>query len=183
METKKDELPEIPDRSAKDRNEDLANQLHISLSENKKGIMKLRAKLSVTFWTIIILSLVTFATGIVLLSVPVISALGGKIDQFTAITAGGFGIANLVGLVLYGPIDKIHNLMGDMSQLILELNSNQVQISLRLMEMDKEKRETIGFAAEKICNATEASIISIQQNFENTPLKPENTPLKPTTVN
>ena len=150
-------------------NKDLADQLQATLGENKKDIKRLRRKLTITFWVIIVLSIIIFALGILLLSVPVISAFNGQIDKLKSLIAAGFGIADLVGLVLYGPIEKIHKLMGDMSQLILVLNSNQTQVSLRLLEMDAtDNRPSIGTAADKIGSATENSIKIIQDYFETT---------------
>lgn len=148
-------------------NLDLATELQAALQENKRDVKRLRRKLTVTFWVIIVLSCLIFALGILLLSVPVISAYKGEIDKLKSIIAAGFGIADLVGLVLYGPIEKIHKLMGDMSQLILALNSNQTQVSLRLLEMDVLNRPSIGIAADKIGLAAENSIKVIQEYFEN----------------
>ncbi len=152
---------------AKAKNQDLAKILHVTLEKNAEGIETLRRKLSHSYRFIIVLSVLIFLTGIALLSVPVFSAFSGKMDNFEALIAGGFGIADLIGLGLYGPIEKIHKLMGDMSQLILALNCNQVQTSLRLMEIDVlNDRASIGKAAESICKSTESHIKSIEKYFE-----------------
>lgn len=157
---------------AREKNESLVHQLHLALDENKTDIRKLRRKLTITFWVIIGLSLVTFAVGMLLLSVPVFAAFEGQMDKFESLIAGGFGIADLIGLVLYKPVEKIQKLMGDMSQLILTLNCNQTQMNLRLIEMDViNNRPSIGIAAEKICAATEKNVRTIQKYFESNPEK------------
>jgi hypothetical protein len=148
-------------------NKDLADQLQLALVDNEKDIKKLRRKLSITFWVIISLSIIMFAMGMLLLAVPIIAALGGQIDKLEALISAGFGIADLAGLFLFGPLEKIQKLMGDMSQLILALNSYQSQVGLRLMEMDvTNNRPSIGIAAERIGSASESSIKIIQEYFE-----------------
>ncbi len=149
-------------------NKDLADQLQSALVDNEKDIKKLRRKLSITFWVIISLSIIMFALGMLLLTVPVIAALGGQIDKLKSLIAAGFGIADLAGLFLFGPLEKIQKLMGDMSQLILILNSNQTQVSLRLMEMNIDDRPSIGISADKIGLASESNIKLIQEYFETT---------------
>jgi hypothetical protein len=149
------------------KNKDITDDLQATLGENKKDVNRLRRKLTVTFWVIIILSVIIFIIGVLLLSVPVVAAFGGQIDRLNSLIAAGFGIADLIGLVLYGPIEKIHKLMGDMSQLILVLNSHQTEISLRLLEMDfLNNRPSVGTAAEKIGTDTENNIKIIQDYFE-----------------
>jgi hypothetical protein len=160
------------------KNKVLADDLQSTINENKKDVKRLRHKLSITFWVIIVLSIIIFIMGILLISVPLVSAFNGQMDKLKSLIAAGFGIADLVGLVLYGPIDKIQKLMGDMSQLILALNSNQTQVSLRLMEMDfLNSRPSVGYAADKISLATENNIKIIQEYFETqeTIKKPEPT--------
>jgi len=149
-------------------NKDLADQLQSALVDNEKDIKKLRRKLSITFRVIISLSIIMFALGMLLLTVPVIAALGGQIDKLKSLIAAGFGIADLAGLFLFGPLEKIQKLMGDMSQLISILNSNQTQVSLRLMEMNIDDRPSIGISADKIGLASESNIKLIQEYFETT---------------
>jgi uncharacterized membrane protein len=150
-----------------EKNKDITDDLQATLRENRSDVKRLRRKLTVTFWVIIILSIIIFIIGVLLLSVPVVAAFGGHIDRLNSLIAAGFGIADLIGLVLYGPIEKIQKLMGDMSQLILVLNSHQTEVSLRLLEMDfLNNRPSVGVAADKIGSATEKNIKIIQDYFE-----------------
>lgn len=161
---------EIPD-TAKIMN---ANYI---ISDNLQGLMdetgeefrRLRLKLNITYWIIISLAIVMFVLGIVLLLVPLIAAFNHEIDKLQSIISAGFGLADLAALFLYGPIEKIHKNMGDMSQIFLALNSYRSQVDLRLMEMDvTNNRSSIGSAADKINSAAESSIKLIQDYFEAT---------------
>jgi hypothetical protein len=97
---------------------------------------------------------------------PIKTALSGGEFQWESLVAPGFGIADLATLFLFNPVKRIHNLMGDMSQIILAINSFQIQRDLRLVEMDVRKRESVGKAAEYIGGAAENTLKMIQQYFE-----------------
>lgn len=153
----------------------MIKQANLIISDNLQGLMKeseeefkrLRLKLNVTYWIIVSLAIVMFVLGMVLLFVPVIAAFNHEIDKLHSIISASFGIADLTALFLYGPIEKIHKNMGDMSQIFLALNSYRTQVSLRIMEMDvTNNRPSIGIAAEKINLAAESSIKLIQDYFE-----------------
>jgi hypothetical protein len=60
----------------------------------------------------------------------------------------------------------MHGIMGDMSQIIMALNSYQTQVGLRILEMNTEKRDTFGIAADKISTAASDSIKLIEEYFE-----------------
>jgi hypothetical protein len=80
--------------------------------------------------------MVMFALGIVLISVPVVCAFREDISKLKSFIAAGFGIADLEALFLFRPLERICGLMGDMSQIILPLNSFQTQVGMPLMEMN-----------------------------------------------
>ena len=162
-----DETKIIMDQSkVREANDSISRYLQGMMDESKLELIRLRRKLSSTYWIIIILSIIMFCLGLVLLSVPIAAALGQKIGLLESLISAGFGIADLAALFLYGPIEKIHNIMGDMSQIILALNSYRSQVGLRLMQMDVQNRESIGEAAEKINAAAENSIRLVQDYFE-----------------
>lgn len=146
----------------------LLKYLQDILKDGNKDLFRLRRKLAISYWVIIYLSVIMFFLGIILLSIPVYTVLAGKVSVLPSLVAGGFGIADLAALFLYGPIEKIHKLMGDMSQIIIAINNFQSQVGLRLMEMDSNERMTMGLASEKIGEAAAESIKLIQDYFETT---------------
>jgi hypothetical protein len=145
----------------------ISDELQGLMNESEEEFKRLRLKLNITYWIIVSLAIVMFVLGVILLFVPVIAAFNPEIDRLQSIISGGFGIADLVALFLYGPIEKIHKNMGDMSQIFLVLNSYRSQVGLRIMEMDvTNNRPSIGVAADKINSAAESSIKLIQDYFE-----------------
>jgi len=107
----------------KEANDSIILELQDTTQESKGEFLHLRRKLTITYWVIIILSIVMFVLGLVLISVPIVAVFTGDIDRLQSIISAGFGIADLAALFLYGPIEMIHKIMGYMSQLILVLNS------------------------------------------------------------
>ncbi len=150
----------------KDANIFLTKYLQGILKDGKGDLNRLRRKLATSYWVIVFLSVVMFILGILLLCVPLFYAFRGEERILHSVISAGFGIADLTALFLYGPIEKIHKIMGDMSQIIIALNNFQSQVGLRLMEMDSNNRTTMGFAAEKIGEAARESIKLIQDYFE-----------------
>ena len=147
-------------------NEFIVHFLQNMMNEGKQEIGKLRRKLSVTYWVIILLSIIMFIVGIVLVSVPAIAAFRGDIDQLQSLITAGFGIADLAALFLFRPMERIHKIMGDMSQIILALNSYQTQVGLRLMELDVTNRPSMGQTAVNVSEAAKESIKLVQDYFE-----------------
>ncbi len=157
----------------KDLVEKKANRWLITFLENtlKDGtneIAALRSKLAYTYWIIVILYVTMFFMGIVLLSVPAYAAFRGQLGALNSLISAGFGITDLATLFLFRPLDRIHKLMGDIGQINLTIDSFQDQVALRLLEinLEKDKRETIGKAAEHVKEAAKESIELIQTYFE-----------------
>lgn len=147
-------------------NEFIIRFLQNVMNEGNNELIKLRIKLSVTYWVIIFLSIIMFTIGIVLISVPAIAAFSGEIDQMQSLITAGFGILDLSALFLFRPMERIHKMMGDMSQIILALNSYQTQVGLRLMELDVTNRPSMGHTAFKVNEAAKESIQLVQDYFE-----------------
>ncbi len=154
------------DVKIKEANDSIIRYLRGAMDESKGEFVKLKRKLSITYWVIIILSTLMFCLGLLLLFVPVMGAFSGKIDKWESLISAGSGIADLTALFLLGPIERIHKIMGDMSQLILVLNSYRSQVGLRLMEMDVKTRSQIGDTAKAINKVAIESIKLIQKYFE-----------------
>lgn len=150
----------------KKANDFIVKFLQNTMSDGRAELGGLRTKLSISYWVIISLSMVMFIIGIVLLSVPIAAAFRGNISGLQSLIAAGFGISDLTGLFLFRPIERIHALMGDISQVSVVLTNFNTQASLRLLEMDVNKRGTIEQAAEHINAAAKESIKLIQVYFE-----------------
>ena len=147
-------------------NEFIISFLQNVMNEGNNELIKLRIKLSVTYWVIIFLSIIMFTIGIALISVPAIAAFSGEIDQMQSLITAGFGILDLSALFLFRPMERIHKMMGDISQIILALNSYQTQVGLRLMELDVTNRPSMGQTAYKVNEAAKESIQLVQDYFE-----------------
>jgi hypothetical protein len=95
--------------------------------------------------------------------------LQGRTAELQAFVAAGFGLADLTALFLFKPIERIHRLMGDMSQITLALTSFQTQVELRLIQMDASNRSSVGDTAQAIAEVAPAAIKLIQDYFESNP--------------
>lgn len=147
-------------------NEFIVRFLQDLMNDGKKELGKLRLKLSVTYWVIIFLSIIMFILGVILLSVPVYAAFSGKVSEVQSLITAGFGILDIASLFLFRPTERIQKLMGDMSQIIIALNSYQTQVGLRLMELDITDRTTMGTSAAYVSHAAKESIKLVQDYFE-----------------
>ncbi len=140
--------------------------LMTTMNDSGVEVGGLRTKLSATYWVIIGLSIIMFAIGIVLLSVPVVAAFRSNIQELQSLIAAGFGVVDLAGLFLFRPVERIHALMGDMSQITIAINSFQTQVGLQLLEMNVNEEQTIEGAAVHISEAAKSSIKLVQDYFE-----------------
>jgi len=151
----------------RDDNDKLIDFLNEILDNGTKEVRSLRNKLSVSYWVIIVLSVIMFAAGLWLIIEPAMAAMedGGSFGSagWTKMSAG---FLDLLALHLSRPINNIQKLMGDMAQMTLAINSFRYQVALRLLEMEIDKRPTIGEAAEHIRDSATASMWLIAQHFE-----------------
>lgn len=136
------------------------------VKQGMQWLVDLRRKLSFTYWLILGLSAVMFVLGVILLSVPVAAAWKGNVEVLTSVIAAGFGIADLGALYLFRPIDRLQQLMGDMSQITMMINSFQMLISLRLQEMDLEDPRSVSRAAKYIQELSEEFARQVETYFE-----------------
>ncbi len=157
----------LPDHEQRQKaNQKGFESLHAVMREGHKELRMLRLRLTLTYWVVIILSVIMFALGVILLSVPAILLFQGHTAEMQAFIAAGFGLADLATLFLFRPIERIHRLMGDMSQISLALTSFQTQVELRLIQMDASSRSSVGQAAESIAAIAPAIIKLIQEYCE-----------------
>ncbi|HTP08663.1 MAG TPA: hypothetical protein VMP08_10455 [Anaerolineae bacterium] len=160
----------LPDHEQRKKaNQKGFENLHAVMRDSHRELTLLRMRLALTYWVVVILSVVMFVLGIVLLSVPAILVMQGRTADLQAFVAAGFGLADLTALFLFRPIERIHRLMGDMSQITLALTSFQTQVELRLIQMDASNRASVGQAAEAVAQIAPATIKLIEDYFETNP--------------
>ncbi len=147
-------------------NNALIDYLFDNLQDGQEEVFRLRQKFAITYYTITVLSVVMFAAGIVLLSVPALSAFRGQIAETQSIIAAGFGLGDIFLLFLLRPISRLQNLMGDMGQITIAFNSFQAQTALRLLQTNADDKDTLGEAAKNIGASAQASIKLIEEYFE-----------------
>ncbi|MCA9938392.1 MAG: hypothetical protein KC418_07110 [Anaerolineales bacterium] len=147
-------------------NNALIDYLFGNLQDGRNEVRRLRVKFGITYYTIVVLSVMMFVVGVGLLSVPALSAYRGQITEMKSIIAAGFGIGDIFLLFLLRPVSRLQNLMGDMGQITIAFNSFQAQMALRLLQTDADRRETIGDAAKSINTAAQNSIKLIETYFE-----------------
>ena len=144
------------------------------LNKGTKEVESLRSKLHLTYWLVVALSVIMFGVGIALIAIPGIAALRMVLTSTEMTTPESIqnlvtalvGLTDLAALFLAKPVRHIHNLMGDMTQLTMAINNFRYQVGLRLLEMDSNNPESIGFAAEKINDAAKTSIGLVEEYFE-----------------
>jgi endonuclease/exonuclease/phosphatase (EEP) superfamily protein YafD len=76
------------------------------------------------------------------------------------------GITEIAALLAFRPVERIHDLMGDMSQISMAINSYQQQVALRILQFNSEDRDTIDKAATEIGTATKETMQMIQEFVE-----------------
>lgn len=155
-------------------NQGLMTQLGGTLKAGAEAIVELRRMLKITYWVVIVLSIIMFLIGVVLLSVPVthgfqqLRAGTFKGENWTlSIVSGGLGIVDFVTLFFFRPVDRIRRLMGDFSQLTVILNTYQTCVGLRLLESKLDDRSTVGEAAVHVNAAAKDCLELIDDYFEN----------------
>jgi hypothetical protein len=147
-------------------NDFILAHLQTTMRDGHTALLDLEKRLRLTYNVIIGLSVVMFTVGIALIAAPVYAGLTGQDGIAKPLLAGGLGIADLTALYLFRPIDRIHALMGDMSQVTIALNAYQAQVGLHLLEMRADEADTVGAAADDIRAASQVSIRLVEEYFE-----------------
>ena len=123
---------------------------------------ELRQKLRWSYWLLVVMSALMFLLGLALISTPLWSSLDWKI----MLSAAGIGFADFVVLFLYGPIDRIKKLMGDISQLTVSFDTYQVRVAVQLLDADSTERGSLSAAAEHIGEAAQITLDMIEKYYE-----------------
>jgi hypothetical protein len=148
------------------KNEELMRNLHCTLRNNSNHFKDLKKKVNNTYVITVLLYSLVFFLGLALLSVPLYYAFKGDIVTYNSIISGTLGITDLVVLFLFKPVERIHNLMGDMSQITIINTSFQEQVALRLIEMNVNEKKSVGESADHINDVTKSSMDLIEIYIE-----------------
>lgn len=163
--------PALSEPASDEANKELVNYMMRVLEEGRIEAGNLYGRLKWSYWLLITLSVVLFLFGLALLSSPlwIRTFLGmtgtTTLDWFTTFFPATLGIADLFALYLYNPIGRINRLMGDISQIVVVLNSYHISIALRSVEINSADRPTIGAAADHVRTLTKGTLILIEDYF------------------
>ncbi|MEZ4727628.1 MAG: hypothetical protein R3E79_10895 [Caldilineaceae bacterium] len=152
--------------SAQDANQELMKYLQTILIDCQHDIGEMRDKLSYTYWIIIAMCISMFLFGFTLLSLPLWRQQPLDQNLINLFLPVGLGIANLLALYLYKPLERIQKLTADMGQITITFNSFQTQVALRLLGTNLQQRETMGEAATAVDATAETVLKQIRDYFE-----------------
>lgn len=153
-----------------DANKELVDYMNLILQDGRAEMQRLNERLGKSYWILVSLVVVLFVLGLVLILAPAwLTSVPGSqelTDWVAIVLPVTLGIADLLALYFYKPVERINRLMGDMSQLIVILGSNNIRIALLLVEADSRDRPSIGRAAESVKEISDHSVHLIQKFFE-----------------
>ena len=154
-------------------NSDLMRYLLDCLYIGKGDLEKLSSRLQWKDSLLTILNVIMFGVGILLTLMPIISYWRDPEISSITVFAGGLGAVEIIALWLVNPMQRIHQYLGDMAQIVLILTGFLDQIGLRLIECKLDNRPTIGKAADHIQKLTEESNKLIEKYYEDIPTSSE----------
>lgn len=159
--------------TASTANSSLMDYLLECLMIGKSDLAKLSSRLQWKDSLLTILNVIMFCVGILLTLMPLISYLKDPEISSISVFAGGLGAVEIIALWLVNPMQRIHQYMGDMAQIVLILTGFLDQVGLRLIECQIDDRPTIGKAADHIQTLTEKSNQLIEKYYEEIPTSSE----------
>jgi hypothetical protein len=156
---------------AEDANADLLDYMMLVLEDGRTEAAALYRRLRVTYWLLISLAVALFVFGVLLLVSPlwlpmlVAPRNGTSFDWFALFFPPALGIADLLSLYLYNPMQRINRLMSAMTQLTVILNQHHVRTALRLVECRISVRSTVGAAADHVETVAGYTLRAIDDHF------------------
>ncbi|MGC9516219.1 MAG: hypothetical protein ACP5C3_00810 [Methanomicrobiales archaeon] len=160
-----EDLDILDKEEQKQRNIKNADHIKKIVSKNKKYFEKMRQRVVKNYKITLVLYIIMFFWGLILLSVPLVTAILGDISLYSTLV-GGLGIADLALLFLFKPVDKIHNITTDLNQITIISNGYLLQETLRLIQLDINDRESVGQTAEYIGAAAASTVGLLEQYCE-----------------
>lgn len=140
-----------------------------------KGLTR---KINNNYYITVTLYILTFIFGLALLSIPIAAAYLGGISTMNAAIGALAGIVDIAVVLLFKPVERIHELMADFSQITVITSSYQEQVGLRLLELDVKNRSSLGVAADQINQATKDAVSLIQDYCEAKAAPQEKNPIE-----
>jgi hypothetical protein len=107
---------------------------------------------------------ISFAFGLLLLGGTFLAAFIGVISFQETIIGGSAALLEMALVLVFKPIEKIHELISDYAQMNIITSSYQEQVGLRLVQLEVEQKETVGTAAFEI-NLAAANAIDLIQKY------------------
>ena len=173
----------VSPQEAQNLNMALIQHMLTVLEDGRQQATNLYNRLRWTYWIIIVLATLMFLVGLTLISVPLwgpftawyvaasksndtTDAVDIAKDLWPTLIPAGVGALTFIGLFLFNPIARVQKLMGDMSQLIMMLNSFHIRVALRLVEIDSDDRQTIGAASEHVAEVAKSTLDWVETLFE-----------------
>lgn len=158
-------------------NHELVEHMKCVLNGSLGAATELRQKLQWTYWIVVTLTVLMFGVGLMLISTPLWALFGVKAPDLNVMLAAvGVGFLDFVALFLYGPINRIKKLMGDISQLTVSFDSFQVQVAMLLFAADSRNRESLVETQVQIGAAAQKVLGLIEQYYERSRDKQQTNP-------
>lgn len=139
--------------------------IYRSLETTHRDMGGIRLLMRTTYVLLLLLYVAMFLVGIGLIVFAFTRQPDPTAFGTAELTMAGLGGADLLALGLLQPAQRIKQLMGDMAQLSILMNDHQHQALLRLIQMDKTDRKTIGDAATAIQEATKVTVDLMERYF------------------
>lgn len=159
--------PDLTDEEIHKTNLFYSEKLEEITEMNLESFGILRDEIKFTFEVTIILYTILFSLGAFLISLPILTSFKIiDISIYTSIFGGALGLTDIALLFAFKPVEKIHDLMGDMSQISMAINSYQQQVALRIIQYNIKNRDSIDHTATEINKVTKETTKLIQQYVE-----------------
>ena len=137
-----------------------------SLVENRNLFLEIKDKVVHNYNITLNLYIVSFIFGLGLLFFTFLLTFSGTITTVSSIVGGAAGLIELWLVLVFKPIDKIHEIISDYAQISIITSSYQEQVGLRLVQMSVKDSESLSMAANEINLAAKNASEMIQNYCE-----------------
>lgn len=137
-----------------------------SLVENRNLFFEIKDKVVHNYKITLNLYIVSFIFGLGLLFFTFLLTFSGTITTVSSIVGGAAGLIELWLVLVFKPIDKIHEIISDYAQISIITSSYQEQVGLRLVQMSVKDSESLSMAANEINLAAKNASEMIQNYCE-----------------